>query len=239
MQNLPKISVITVVYNSVDSVEKTIRSVLSQSYRNFEYIIIDGGSTDGTVDVINKYISSINIFISEKDEGIYDAMNKGIKLSSGDFVGLINSGDVYCLDAFQRLIHESRIHRADVYYSDMLLAIPSGASRLIKANHKFLFWDMTINHPTCFVRKEMYDVAKYDISYRIAGDYDFFSYCKANGSAFHKIDGVLAYMGLTGASSDIDLSIQERTQVHRKYYGFIYSRIRSYLSIVLKFLKNF
>ncbi len=70
MQNLPKISVITVVYNSVDSVEKTIRSVLSQSYRNFEYIIIDGGSTDGTVDVINKYISSINIFISEKDEGI-------------------------------------------------------------------------------------------------------------------------------------------------------------------------
>ena len=88
-----KVSIVTVSYNSVATIEQTIRSVLNQTYKNIEYILIDGNSTDGTKDVILKYKDSIATFISEPDEGIYDAMNKGIRQATGDIVGIINSDD--------------------------------------------------------------------------------------------------------------------------------------------------
>ena len=92
---LPKISVITVVLNNKNTIEETINSVLNQKYPNLEYIIIDGGSTDGTLEIINKYKAQIYYFKSEKDLGIYDAFNKGLKIASGDLIGFINSDDIY------------------------------------------------------------------------------------------------------------------------------------------------
>ena len=93
--NNPKISVVTVVYNDVDHIESTIKSVISQTYPHIEYIVIDGGSTDGTVDIIKKYKNSIAYFISEKDNGIYDAMNQGIEYANGKFVCFLNCGDFF------------------------------------------------------------------------------------------------------------------------------------------------
>ena len=90
-----KVSIITVVYNNFATIEEAIKSIKSQLYNNIEHIIIDGGSTDGTLDIINKYKNDINIFISEKDNGIYDAMNKGINLSTGNIIGILNSDDIY------------------------------------------------------------------------------------------------------------------------------------------------
>lgn len=90
-----KVSVITVCYNSANTIEKTIKSVISQDYGDIEYIIIDGGSNDGTLDIIDKYKDKISILISEPDKGIYDAMNKGIRIASGEIVGMINSDDWY------------------------------------------------------------------------------------------------------------------------------------------------
>ena len=95
------ISIITVVLNAEKTIEKTIKSVISQSYKNFELIIIDGGSTDGTIDVIRKYNNKISYWISEKDKGIYYAMNKGIKKSSGNIIGILNSDDYYLKNALK------------------------------------------------------------------------------------------------------------------------------------------
>ena len=102
-KQLPKISVITVVLNNKSTIEETIKSVLNQKYPNLEYIIIDGGSTDGTLDIINKYNEQIDYLKSEKDLGIYDAFNKGLKIASGDLIGFINSDDIYTENCFKIL----------------------------------------------------------------------------------------------------------------------------------------
>ena len=99
----PKISIITVVYNSVSTIEKSIISVLDQNYDNLEYIIIDGGSTDGTINIVNKYKDEIDYFVSEKDGGIYDAMNKGLIQASGDMVAFLNSDDWYEADSLLKV----------------------------------------------------------------------------------------------------------------------------------------
>lgn len=91
-----KISIITVVFNNAKTINIAIDSVLSQTYKNVEYIIIDGGSTDGTVEIVKSYKEKINYFLSEKDQGIYDAMNKGIKIATGEIIGILNSDDRYC-----------------------------------------------------------------------------------------------------------------------------------------------
>lgn len=225
-----KISIITVVYNSVETIEKTILSVIRQNFKDFEYIIVDGGSTDGTVEVIDKYRSSLDLFISEADNGIYDAMNKGIKFASGDLIGLINSGDYYYPDALLRVADRAYNSSADIFYSDMPISMDNGEERLLIGNHKLLFWDMKINHPTCFVKSEVYLEFLYDISYKIAADYDFFCLCLKRKLKFDKIESPLACMGVTGASSNVNLSILERRRVHNKYYGKLYSFIRYYFS---------
>src|SRR5690606_12018670 len=118
--NNPKISIITVVYNNVRDIEYTIRSVISQTYPNIEYIVIDGASTDGTLDVINNYRDRINVVISEKDRGIYDAMNKGLATASGDYVLFLNSGDeLFDDNSIQNVVEEGK--GADIIYGETKL----------------------------------------------------------------------------------------------------------------------
>ncbi len=100
-----KVSVITVVFNGAGTIEQTIKSVLGQTYKNIEYIIIDGDSTDGTQEIVEKYGESIACFVSEKDNGLYDAMNKGISYATGDIIGIINSDDYYAVDAVEHVVN--------------------------------------------------------------------------------------------------------------------------------------
>ena len=125
----PKISVVTVSYNAVTTIEETILSVVNQTYKNIEYIIIDGGSTDGTVDIIKKYADRIDYWVSEPDKGIYDAMNKGIVKSTGEWIHFLNAGDVYLnthiLEDCIRCFNEKKV-KADVLYGDVICKFDFG-----------------------------------------------------------------------------------------------------------------
>ena len=128
MNNIPLISIITVSYNAVKTIEDTILSVINQTYPNIEYIIIDGGSTDGTLDIIKKYQDKITYWVSEPDKGIYDAMNKGIAKANGELIGIINADDWYELDAVQNVVLEFNNTRPAIYH---------GGLNIVKASSYF------------------------------------------------------------------------------------------------------
>ncbi len=122
MMSLPLISIITVVYNSKEMLEQSILSVLKQSYKNIEHIVVDGGSNDGTLNIINSYNDSITKWVSEKDKGIYDAMNKGIKLAKGEYIGFLNAGDLYCYKNTLSELFSNIPSSIDIIYGDMILS---------------------------------------------------------------------------------------------------------------------
>ncbi len=179
----PLISIITVVFNGEKYLEQTIQSVINQSYDNVEYIIVDGGSTDGTVDIIKKYEEQIDYWVSEEDEGIYDAMNKGIKVFKGDYINFLNAGDSFVNKDVLNDIFNNNDNYADVIY---------GAISLRDYNMKFItyvnpkkftkfnlmFWGTgTLCHQAMFVNKNI--VVDYSLNYKLKGELNwYFDLCK-------------------------------------------------------------
>lgn len=167
-----KISVITVVFNNEIGIEETIKSVLSQDFSNVEYIIIDGKSTDKTLDIIKKYSDRIFKIISEKDKNLYDAINKGIKFSTGEYIYLLHSGDVFFSNNVLST-YVSHLNNSDLYLSNMV-ASNGLKGYLIKPQFKMLWKNMLLNHPTWLVKRSVFsDYGNYDDNFRIAADYDF------------------------------------------------------------------
>jgi glycosyltransferase len=174
------VSIITVALNSRSTLEGTIKSVLGQTYKDVEYIIIDGGSTDGTIEIIKSYNARIAKFISEPDKGIYDAMNKGIALAKGDVVGILNSDDIYANDrVIENVMERMTDLGVDCCYGD-LVYVNAASMKVIRhwrANNYreglFLKQCWTPPHPTFFVKASVYRRYGYfDTKYQIAADYD-------------------------------------------------------------------
>jgi glycosyltransferase involved in cell wall biosynthesis len=213
----PLISIITVIYNGARTIERTIQSVLSQSYENIEYIIIDGGSTDGTIDIIRKYEDRICFWISESDKGIYDAMNKGIKNTRGELVGIINADDWYEKDIISYI--------ADIYIKSDHKTVIYGLIRNFKDEEFFsikgnsvnvLKYDM-IQHPTCFIPKSLYDQhGTYDIKYKYSADYDLVLRYISTGIKFNFVERVIANFSLGGGSA-LNRAQKEKYQILSKY----------------------
>lgn len=170
-----KVSIITVCFNSEKTIRTTIESVLHQTYNNIEYIIIDGKSSDSTIEIVKEYMPLFRgrlRYISEKDNGIYDAMNKGIRLSKGDVIGIINSDDFYELDAVENIIKYMNSEKYQVLYGACNLIYKDRVINTVKKSYQKLNKDM-IPHPTCFVTRQTYhDFGLFLPSFKIAADYE-------------------------------------------------------------------
>ena len=208
-KNLPLISIITVVLNGKKFLQQSINSVLNQSYKNYELIIIDGKSTDGTLNILKKNNSRIDYWISEKDRGIYDAMNKGIRESRGEVVGILNADDQYysntVLTDVSKIFLDTSI---DICYGDLVYVNPNGkVKRYWKSgDHEKIKWyfGWMPPHPTVFVRKEIYEsLGSFNhIDYKIAADYELMlRFFVRNNLTVKYLQKVVVSMELGGESN--------------------------------------
>ena len=204
----PLVSILTVVWNAESTLERTILNVLAQTYTNIEYIIVDGGSTDGTLEIIRRYDDRIAYWKSEKDHGIYDAMNKGIALCTGEWVGMINADDWYEADTVERMVQAAQdLPKVNILHADMWIHYPNGQMRLKRAKRSaFLlkYWDMVLNHPTFFVRRSFYSGRPFDPGFRVSGDHQWtVRACMENPSQFHYLPVAVSHHSAGGASFTI------------------------------------
>ena len=176
----PKVSIITVCYNSAKTIENTIESVINQTYENIEYIIVDGLSTDNTLEIVNKYKDKIVKVVSEKDKGLYDAINKGIDLATGDIIANLNSDDFYIdNNVIAEVVAKMEESKSDTLYADLYYVDAIDTNKVVRnwvsgAYKKGLFFKGWMPpHPTFFVRKKVYDkYGKFNLELKSAADYE-------------------------------------------------------------------
>lgn len=206
-----KLSIITVVFNNEKTIKNAIESVISQTYQNIEYIIIDGGSTDNTVKIISKYRDKIAYFVSENDQGIYHAMNKGLAVANGDVIGILNSDDLY----FDKQVVENVMYQfknnnsLDIVYGSLEYVKGSDVNKVVR-NWKskpyrssfFEFGDVP-PHPTLFLRNHVYEsIGTFNLQFKLAADYEFMlRLFKSNLFTSMYIDQVFVKMRLGGATN--------------------------------------
>lgn len=207
MSENPLVSIITVVYNGEQYLQQTIDSVINQNYPNKEYIVIDGGSTDGTLEILKSNSNHIDILVSEPDNGLYDAMNKGIKLSSGELIGIINSDDWYEPNTIEIVIKAFKDHpNKTIFHADRYDVLQSGKRREYKFHpsaFKFKYYNMTYSHPSIFVVKREYREHLYNTDLASMSDYQFLleTFIK-NPNLFCHINKPLVNFRLGGISSE-------------------------------------
>lgn len=222
---MKKISVVTINYNNADGLRKTMESVLQQSCDDFEYIIIDGGSTDKSVQVIEEHKTQINYWISEKDNGIYQAMNKGIRAAKGEYLLFLNSGDYLANNNILKDVSFA-LREADIVYGDIIAVEEAGQTYKslpdeVSARHFML---STLWHPASFIKKELFDTyGAYNENYRISSDYEFFvkAVVKFGVSTKH-VALPIAIFDLNGVSNDPDqfqMMLAERKQIQKEFFN--------------------
>jgi len=242
-----KISVITVVYNGEKEIDKTILSIINQTYKKIEFIIIDGNSKDNTVKIVNKYINKINYFVSEIDEGIYDAMNKGLKKVTGDFVIFMNAGDMfYNSETIERFINQivskDKVYfgRAKVIDNDSVWLYPS---REVTNNNIGLWLKHNLpNHQAMFFPRSFYQLYSYNTSYKIGSDSDY-KFQSQKDSGFVFIDDIICEFEFGGVSSVftsfkvVKQILKDSWRISLKHQGLIYAITRQ-IKIISKYVIN-
>ena len=223
----PLVSIITVVYNSERFIEKTIKSIINQTYPNVEYLIVDGASTDGTVEIIKKYEKYISKWISEKDNGLYDAMNKAIKIASGDYLWFINSGDEIYTENILTEIFSQLDNLPDVVYGETEIinfkGRPVGMRRHStpeKLTWKSMRFGMKVCHQSILVKKAL--VEPYQLHFKYSSDFEWVIRVLKKSKSIQNSKLILSKFmegGLTKQS--IVPSLKERFNIMKRYYGLI------------------
>jgi glycosyltransferase involved in cell wall biosynthesis len=244
----PKLTIITVTYNAERFLEPTIKSIAAQTYPNIEYVIVDGGSKDGTVDIIKKYLQVVTNYISEPDNGLYDAMNKGLQLATGDYIMALNAGDL--LDEPETIAKTfAKCNNEDVLFGD---------TKIIDTNYQFvgmrhftppenLTWKsfqqgMVVCHQSIISKKEI--TPTYDLNYKIAADIDWAIRLLKNAKSSKNVHEIITRFMQDGVSTQHRWAgVRERFGVMIKYFGLLttlwnnISRGLHYF-LTLRFLKN-
>jgi glycosyltransferase involved in cell wall biosynthesis len=255
---LPKLSIITICKNEAESIEKTLLSVIAQTFTDFEYIVIDGGSKDGTKEIIEIYKDRIDIFISEPDSGIFNAMNKGICLSNSEYVCFLNGGDYFAENNVLERIFENKTD-SDIIYGDLTFCLMSGRKYTKKCPDKisqYYLMSDSIPHPGTLIKRELFnEIGLYFENYKVTSDYEFFlrAIFRFNKSYTH-LKFPFAVFNLKGVSSILEKTKEvktERKMAHNLYLNkrkilifklfkpfFLFVRKLRYLSFYLRSLKS-
>jgi len=217
-------SIITVTYNSSSTLKRAMDSVINQTYAPKEYIIVDGASTDNTVEIAKSYAKvarekGINLtVISEPDNGIYDAMNKGIKMCNGDIVGMINSDDYYETCALEKVNEVYETKGFDLFFADLIMHFQDGRSFVKKAKNRAYSTSRDWNHPTTFITKKMYENNLYKTE-NIHDDYDLILRLKKQGAKVEILNYPLANFTMNGVSHERNFSeMCKRIKIKYKIY---------------------
>ncbi len=198
----PTITIVTVVYNGMNLIEKTIQSVVSQTYP-LQYIVVDGASTDGTLDVVRRYDAQIAKWVSAKDSGIYDAMNKGVVLASGDWVCFLNCGDVFVDEHIVAKVAENiALHNnPDILYGDIFTKNANGDLRLKPAKEPCNLHRMYFCHQASFSKRALLESHPFDLKHKLSADFKFFKECFYRNCSFVHIHQPLVVYDMTGISN--------------------------------------
>ena len=235
---MKKLSIITINLNNKAGLEKTIRSVIEQTFSDYEFIIIDGGSTDGSVDTIKKYSSVITYWISEKDTGIYNAMNKGIVNAKGNYCLFLNSGDFLLKDVLNKIFKTNL--SSDIVYCDLIFDLGENGIQYRSAPNPLSFYFMFIDslfHPSTFIRKKLFNsIGMYNEEFKIAGDYDFFfnAIVKQQVSCQYFSIAVAQYnvKGISSQPENSSTIAHERLKVHKEYLSpMILEEMNNYVAL--------
>lgn len=254
MSNLPKISIITSVYNGEAHLERAIQSVLAQTYSNVEYVIVDGGSKDGTMGIIERYRGRIHKIVSERDKGIYDALNKGVGLATGDIIGFLHADDTLAhskvLESIGQKFANENIHGL---YSDLnyIRFLPDQTPQIIRYwksceyHPRLLAEGWMPPHPTLYLKKSVYDqVGGFDLNYPIAADYDFILRTfKTPGFQFAYLPEVTVRMLVGGVSNRnlkkiYEKSSQDYAILKKQGFSPLFTLLRKNLSKVKQFIER-
>jgi glycosyltransferase involved in cell wall biosynthesis len=216
-----KLSIITINYNDAVGLQKTIQSVIEQTYKGFEYIVIDGGSTDKSINVINSYADKITYWVSEADKGVYNAQNKGVLKATGDYVLFLNAGDYFKDNNVIDYLFKNS-HNEDIIYGDILYELPNEELTQIYPDELDFgfFVQNTLPHPCSLInRKLLIAHGLYKEEIRICADWAFFidALCKDNATYKH-VNRIISVFLIGGLSSDISSSALEKEWYLNTYY---------------------
>jgi len=232
-----KISIITINLNDKIGLDKTIKSIVNQTYQVIELLVIDGASTDGSLEVLNNYKENIDYVVSEKDSGIYEAMNKGVVKSTGKYVLFLNSGDVLNSNsAIEDFVNHDKF-TGDIIYGDY--KFEEGEKIYPDQITPFYFLKTSLPHQSTFFKRDVFDIiGLYDESYQISSDRAFYVKCfLSNQFKFQHIKYSLTLYDLKGLSNDtkyLELKKKEDQQIFEKYYGVFYQDYLNYLALQKK-----
>jgi len=237
LQGKPLITVVTVVLNAEKHLENAIKSVINQTYDNIEYIIIDGKSTDGTVEIIKKYENQVDYWVSEKDSGIYDAMNKSVTLATGDWVLFLGADDIL-IDSIYLFVQKMR-HKTTVYYGNVLLT----TSWRIYCGYmnKYKLMQKNICHQAIFYPRTVFENKKYNCKYKTHADHYMNIELMGNGIKFKYLNELICIFNDTGLSGTglIDKAFEvDKLKIIRQYFGFPYYFIKKIRNLAVRFFKR-